>query len=53
MFIIPTILSVCMLGIFHKKDIFLFKKEIQGASLVVQQLRLLAPNAEGVDLVHG
>ena len=26
---------------------------MKGASLVVQQLKLLAPNAEGVDLVHG
>ena len=43
MFIIPTILSVYMLGIFHKKDIFLFKKEIQGTSLVVQQLRIRLP----------
>ena len=43
MFIIPTILSVCMLGIFHKTDIFIFKKEIQGTSLAVQQLRIRLP----------
>ena len=40
-----------MLGIFHKKDILVFKKEIQGTSLAVQQLRIRLPMEETVGRV--